>query len=64
MKTLDELLREREPDLSELLRERDHITPSDVKLPRGFGELVTAPLEEAMASLAARRHILELGRKR
>ena len=59
---LEQLVREREPDLRMLERERQLPAPAEIKLPIGFGELVTTPLEEAMASLAARRHILGLGK--
>jgi hypothetical protein len=64
MTTLEQLRRERDPDLAKLERERAAPMPSELKLPRGFGELVTGPIEETMASLAARRHILELGRRK
>lgn len=57
------LRRERDPDLEQLERERTTPMPSEIKLTRAYAGLVTAPLEEAMASLSARRHILALGKK-
>jgi hypothetical protein len=61
--SLAQLRRERDPDLARLERERNTPPPKEIPLPRGYGELVTAPLEEAMASLSARRHILGLAKK-
>jgi hypothetical protein len=57
------LRRERNPDLEQLERERTTPMPSEIKLTRAYAGLVTAPLEEALASHLARRHILGLGKK-
>jgi hypothetical protein len=58
------LRRERDPDLLQLERERGIPMPAEIKLPRAYARLVTEPLEEAWASALARRHILELGKRR